>query len=376
MTNNGLKKIGILITSLRGGGAERIVSYLLNEGHQHYEFHLILLHDEIEYPLPETQNIKIVKLEGSTSSKYAGVLMIPVLGKNLKKYLIQNNVSTLLTLLNRPNLIACYAKKSGWSGKLIISERADTLAYYKSIRFGSFMISLVKYFYRYADVVTAISKGIAQSLQSLGINECQVIYNPVYVLPCTKDEKSSNTNFTFINVGRLEPQKNQSLLLRAFAELKNTQCRLFIVGRGFLLEQLQELASSLKIQDRVVFAGFQTDVRSWLTKSDCFVFSSDYEGFGNVIVEALNLGVPVISTDCPYGPREILAPETGALISDRIEFAPYGVLTPVASVVHLSNAMQEMIDNTEMRQKYCEISPARAADFDVKKVSRQYFDLF
>ncbi len=371
-----VKKVAIFITSLRGGGAERIVSYLLKEGCSKYEFHLILLHEEVEYSLPQTANVKVVKLDGGATSKYVGVLKTPILGRRLKEYLIDNNIPTLLTLLNRPNLIGCYVKKSGWGGKLIISERADTLAYYGSIRFGTIMTRLVKHYYRYADVVTVISKGIARSLQSLGIPKCKVIYNPVYISPCQEGERSNGSNFTFINIGRLEPQKNQALLLRAFAELPNNNCRLVIVGRGYLLGQLEELATSLGIESRVTFAGFQTDVRSWLNKSDCFVFSSDYEGFGNVIVEAMNLGVPVISTDCPHGPREILAPDTGSLIENGIESARYGLLTPVASVVHLAEAMQQMMANAALRTRYRKLSPERAADFDVNKISQQYFELF
>lgn len=373
-----MKKVAIFIISLRGGGAERIVSYLLNEGYKEYEFHLILLQKEIEYLLPETNNIKIVELGGESGSKFMEVLKIPFLARKLKKYLVENRIETLLTLLNRPNLIGCIAKKNGWQGKLIISERADTIAYYRSVAFGSFMIHMVKSFYCFADEVTVISKGIANSLQTLGIKDCIVIYNPIYISTHPGKERSASKSFTFISIGRLEPQKNHALLLKAFAELKNHDCELVIVGKGILLDQLKELASNLKIEDRVNFAGYQSNVNSWLDDSDCFVFSSDFEGFGNVIIEALNSGVPVISTDCPFGPREILAPETdtNTLIKDQIEIASYGILTPTESVEHMAEAMRQMMTNTVIRNKYRKIGPKRAADFDIKKIAKQYFELF
>lgn len=371
------KRVAILITSLRGGGAERIVSYLLGEGHFDYEFHLILLHMEIEYDLPVTDRIKVVKLEGDSISKYVGVLKIPFLGGKLKRYLVDNNISTLLTLLNRPNLIGCYAKKLGWTGKLIISERADTLAYYQSINFGFVMTTLVRCYYPYADLVTVISKGVANSLQSLGIKECKVIYNPVPAVTSLEYRKPSDSIFTFINVSRLEPQKNHALLLRSFAALGRSDCRLVIVGRGSLLRKLTLLAVKLGIQERVCFAGFQSDVGSWLSRADCFVFTSDYEGFGNVITEALSFGIPVISTDCPSGPREILAPDTdaGMRIKDCVEYARYGILTPVASVNFLVQAMQQMMSDQPLRTNYRQLSPERARDFDIGRISRQYFEL-
>ena len=372
------KKVAIFAVSLRGGGAERIISYLINEGCKQYEFHLILLHLDIEYKLPDTDDLKILELDGASESKYLGVIKIPLLAGKLKSYLVDNKIWTLLSFLSRPNLIACYAKQAGWQGKLIISERADTIAYYRSIRFGAVMIHLIKHFYRYANKITVISKGIARSLEGMGLQKCIVIYNPICVTNLDTNKTPDNSNFTFISIARLEPQKNHVLLIKAFSELKNENCNLVIVGKGFLLEQLKSLSVRLNIADKVYFAGFQLDVASWLKNSNCFVFSSDYEGFGNVILEAFNAGVPVISTDCPYGPREILAPDTDfdTLIQGYIEDAPYGILTPVASVIHLAEAMRLMKADNDLRNRYIERARARVADFDIKKIAPQYFELF
>ncbi len=151
-----MKKVAIFINSLRGGGAERIVSYLLREGHRQFEMHLILLQKEIEYEIPAAY-IKIVELEGAGASKFSSIFRMKALSQKLRNYLEENNIDTLLSLLNRPNLLSCRVKKSGWKGKLIISERADTIAYYKTIRFGWYMIHLVRKYYPYADEVTVIS---------------------------------------------------------------------------------------------------------------------------------------------------------------------------------------------------------------------------
>jgi N-acetylgalactosamine-N,N'-diacetylbacillosaminyl-diphospho-undecaprenol 4-alpha-N-acetylgalactosaminyltransferase len=283
----------------------------------------------------------------------------------------------MLSLLNRTNIVACYAKKIGWKGRLIISERADTVAYYSSIPFGSFMIRLVQKYYRFADTITVISKGIAHSLQTLGIGNCKVIYNPINISSCRRDVPRDKGPFMFTSIGRLEPQKNHKLLLRAFAKIDNMNCRLTIIGKGRLLKQLKKTAAALNIRDRVFFAGFQSDVGLWLKKSDCLVLSSDYEGFGNAIVEALDSGVAVISTDCHYGPREILAPETDINISlrNRHEVAHYGILTPVKDIACMTGAMNQMVSDADLRNRYKDLGPKRAADFDIKKIARQYFDL-
>ena len=373
-----MKKIAVFLISLRGGGAERIVSYLLNEGFKEFEFHLILLNKEICYQVPQKENIKIVELANYPSSKFLGVLAIPFLAYKLKKYLLENKIQTILSLLNRPNIISCYMKKMGWHGKLIISERVDTVGYYNFVYFGFFMIGLIKRYYRYADVVTVISKGIAHSLKKLGVLNCRLIYNPIYISQQASRKKSANKPFTFINIARLEQQKNHALLLNAFAELKNENCKLILVGKGKLLASLLKLSTKLDIEDKVEFVGHQSNLEPFLENADCFVFSSDFEGLGNVLIEALNAALPVISTDCPFGPREILAPDTDekVLVKDHIEIARYGLLIPVGSINHMAQAMRKMMTNATLRNQYSELAPERVADFDIKKIARQYFDLF
>ena len=372
-----MKKVAIFINSLRGGGAERIVSYLLNEGYEEFEFHLILLENEIVYEIPR-ESITIFQLEKKVSSGYINMFKMPALAKKLHTYLQENNIDTLLSLLNRPNLISCRVKKMGWKGKVIISERADTIAYYKTRRLGFLMLRLVRKYYPMADKVTVISAGIADSLKQLGINDSQVIYNPVHVATGKPTEVvKRNNHFTFINVARFDEQKNHKLLLEAFALLKNKECRLLLLGKGKLQQQMEELAKQLNIQDRVKFLGFQPDVNSYLQQSDCFVFSSDFEGLGNVIIEALNNGLPVISTDCPHGPREILDPATkGKIIADEIDLAKYGILVPVKRADLLGMAMDRMYTDKVMRENYARLSLERVKDFDIKKIARTYFDIF
>ena len=144
------------------------------------------------------------------------------------------------------------------------------------------------------------------------------------------------------------------------------------------MSSLKNLSTELGIHEKVQFTGFQSNIKYYLEKADCFVFSSDFEGLGNVLIEALNAGLPIISTDCPYGPREILAPHTDErlLLQDQIELAKYGLLTPAGNMNFLADAMRIMMTDASLRNNYRGLAHERASDFDIKTISKQYFDLF
>lgn len=370
-----MRKVAIFIQSLGAGGAERIVSYLLHEARGRFEVHLILLKDEIAYPVPEGTPVKVISLGGSAGAGPLGVLLTPLLARRLKAYLEAHGIETLLSLLNRPNLVAAHVKNLGWRGRVIVSERADTLAYYGSRRFGWLMIALVRRLYPRADVVTAISRGIGLSLGRLGVHDVRVIYNPIHPAPRVPPAKPGP--FTYITVGRLEPQKNQALLIRAFARLPDGDSRLILLGKGSLQGELVALAQSLGVAERVQFAGLQSDVGAWLDRAHCFVFSSDFEGFGNVLLEAMNAGLPIVSTDCPYGPREILAPGTdpARMLREGNEAAEFGILTPVGSAGDLAQAMETLRNDPALRERYWQAGARRVLDFDIKAIAEQYFEL-
>ena len=148
-------------------------------------------------------------------------------------------------------------------------------------------------------------------------------------------------------------------MLRAFAELKEPQARLMLIGNGPLETELKAFSRSLGIADRVIFPGFEPDPTPFYKTADLFVLSSDYEGFGNVIIEALACGTPVVSTDCPTGPAEILAN------------GKFGRLTPVDEV----GAFAEAIRETLLQDRRPEELRARARDFALEQAAQAYLDL-
>src|SRR5690606_26732556 len=134
---------------------------------------------------------------------------------------------------------------------------------------------------------------------------------------------------------------------------------LCILGEGEERPRLQALVDALGLDGRLLLPGYQSDPAPWYAHADLFVLSSDHEGFGNVIVEALEQGVPVVSTDCPSGPREIL------------EGGKYGTLVPVGDAAALASA----IDDALSREHNHDALKRRAQDFSVDKAADAYLDL-
>ena len=137
---------------------------------------------------------------------------------------------------------------------------------------------------------------------------------------------------------------------------------------------LKQKVSDLGMNDKVIFCGFDNNPFKYVSRSDCFVLSSDVEGFPNVLIEALACGKPVISTDCSSGPRELLAPATDLhhRAINNYEIGEYGILTPVNDVIALAAAMKKMYEDSALRNRFSEIAAGRAQQFDVDEI-KQYF---
>lgn len=166
-----------------------------------------------------------------------------------------------------------------------------------------------------------------------------------------------------ITVGRLAYQKDHVTLLRAFAlALRRVQARLVLVGQGPLHGELVTLAEELGISDKVLFAGWQENPFAWMANADLFVLSSRFEGFGNVVIEAMACGLPVVSTDCPSGPNEILANGDA------------GILVPVGDVHALADAICLVLENSELREQLADKSKRRAPEFDISMIGRRHLE--
>jgi len=231
-----------------------------------------------------------------------------------------------------------------------------------------YLKNLIRFTYPLASGVIAVSQGVKDDLCRLGnLSEkrVKVIYNPaaIGISPVRESSDTSDRlwgeGFTFhlLAVGRLSVEKDFRTLIKAFSLLpKSLKAKLIILGEGSSRKELEELVMQFGLTERVALPGFVVDPYPFFRSADLFVLSSEWEGFGNVIVEALECGLPVVSTDCPSGPSEIL------------EDGRYGRLVPVGDHVALAAAMVKSLSEEHDREALMK----RAKDFSVRKISDEY----
>jgi glycosyltransferase involved in cell wall biosynthesis len=220
------------------------------------------------------------------------------------------------------------------------------------------------------DGVVAVSNGAAEALGAVaGLPRDKIIaiHNPIVGASAAYSNRQSlpeawaeGTHDKLLAVGTLKPIKNYPMLLNALVRLRETRdARLLILGEGEERRRLEELVADLGLGDAVAMPGFAADTRPFYAAADLFVLSSAGEGLPTVIVEALEQGIPVVSTDCPSGPREIL------------EDGKYGTLVPVGDVDALARAMDAALNREHDRAAL----KRRAQDFSVDKAADAYLDL-
>ncbi len=368
------KKIGIFLYSMGAGGAERVVSVLLPELLRRYEVTLFLMNDTLFYPVPD--GVEIVWLERSRPDEagWRKLLKLPRLARRLKRRCEARRIETLFCLMNRPNYIGALARAMGWPGRLILGERGTPSLQYAGSSFQARANRwLIRTLYPQADRITTNSHGARIDLQKrFGVPAAKlsVLYNPFDLeaieARCSPEAKEAGT-FVFVTVGRLDEGKNHRLLIEAFAKIRDERMRLWIVGDGPLRGELEALARRTA-EDAVRFFGTR-DPFGVLAAADTFVFGSRREGLPNVLIEALACGLPVVSTDCRSGPREILAEESDYETPTRgFRKARYGILVEEDSVTAMAAAMKEVYNNRLLRENLMKNARSRARDFDKSRI--------
>lgn len=349
--------------SLGGGGAEKVfvklAGYFSAAG---FEIDFVLARKEGVFlnHLPEKAAIFGLGRERGLRS------IIP-----LMKYLRKERPDCLISAMSHCNAAAIWAKVFSKGGfRLLTTEHIHYSLALKNKNF--FTRKLVSFFlrqtYKKAERMIAVSTGIKDDLvRSLKIHpdRIRVIYNPAYdesVISRSKEE--INHPFfgsrVILGAGRLTAQKDFKTLIEAFkiVKRKRENIKLIILGEGEERKRLEELIDKLGLKEYVSMPGFVENPYPYMRKASVFALSSRWEGFGVVLVEALACGTPVVSTDCPSGPAEILAN------------GKFGKLVPPADPGKIADAIIETLD-----QKFePDTLAARARDFSVGKTARQYLE--
>lgn len=314
-----------------GGGAERvaleIIRDLLAAGHQ---VDLVLARATGALMPLVPRQVRVVDLE--VSRVLAAIWPLVRYFRRERPDAVQVSMWPLTTMAILAHRLA------GSKARLVTS---DHIAFAQASWWDTLPIRLTAGpLYRLADVRVSVSEGAARDLAALtGLlrDRFEVIYNPISPpgeirsTPAV-EELWGGAGARIITVGSLKPQKNHALLLRAFACLERKDARLMILGEGPLRGDLERLAAELGIADHVILPGFALDPWPYYASASLFVLSSDYEGFANVVLEALAVGLPVVSTDCQSGPAEIL------------DHGRFGTLVPVGDEAALADAMQRALD--------------------------------
>jgi glycosyltransferase involved in cell wall biosynthesis len=335
-----LERLAIYLPALYGGGAERTMLKLAcGMSARGYPVDLVLARARGPYLDLVPESVRLIDLHAPRDI----LSLLP-----LVRYLRQERPDVLLSGLHT-NIIALWAR---WLARVptrvVISERSTFSQYVKHLSADIrvwIMPQLARWFYPWADSIVTVSQGVADDLRVLmrSSDTCiQAIYNPV-VTPELRAQVQADLDHPWfrageppvvLSIGRLTSQKDYPLLIKAFSRvLKTHQARLLILGEGEERLALNNLIQELGLDKYVSMPGFVSNPLPYIVRSTAFVLSSQFEGLPGVLIEAMYCGIPLISTDCPSGPREILAD------------GEYGRLVPVGDADALSVAICDALDN-------------------------------
>jgi glycosyltransferase involved in cell wall biosynthesis len=361
-----LESVAIFLPNLAGGGAEKVnillASQFVDAGIK-VTFVLQSKTGELLEKVP--QGARIISFDRPRTLACVGPLA---------RFLEREQPDVLLSNMGHNNVVSVWAAKLARSPTRVIAIQHSAISletkHMKSWQ-HKILPTLYKLFLPWAHAVVAVSNGVADDLTATtGFPRKRItsIHNPVIVSDfetlamATTDHGwlADDAPPYILSVGRLTQQKDHATLIRAFAEISSkTPARLLILGDGEMRAELNDLVKQLGLSDRVCLAGFYQNPIPFMRKAALLVLSSRYEGFGNVIVEALACGTPIVSTDCPYGPKEIL------------ESGYYGRLVPVGDAQALANA----ILNTLNEPPRAQLLKARGQTFTVDRAFYHYMKL-
>lgn len=364
-----MKKILFYMYNLGGGGAERtIVNIINNLDKEKYEVVLVISSNQnTDYLDLINNNTKIINLN---VERHRYVI------RKLSKVIRDEKPDLLFSTLNMNNIILMLARLLSFKRIPTIIRVANNMTLSGE---NSLLNKIAVYiFYNFfANKVVALSKGVKDDLISnfkVNKDKIKVIYNPVDLNLINKlknkpivSEKIflEENKKLIIAVGRLAKIKDYPTLLRAFKKVvTKNNVKLLILGKGPEENKLKNMCKEMGIENKVIFLGFKDNPYKYMSIADVFVLSSKSEGFAHVVVEAMAIGIPVISSNCNSGPPEIIG-------NNR-----YGILFPVGDHDQLAKELDELLNDQSKANNYVKKGYQRANFFDAHAIVQEYENLF
>lgn len=350
------KKIAIITGSLLTGGAEAMVAQLATHiNRSKYEVKVICIYKSVDSPIEQLlaeNNIETVFLNK---------------GDN-KDYRIFFKVFKVLNVY-KPDVVHSHLSGAIYSYPWFLFHKTRLLHTLHTVpekEFSKFIQKFLKFYYKIgkAKLVTVSPVNHLSASQYYGLSEKKVgmIFNPVNLNKYYKNSIPKK-DFTFINVGRQDGNKNQKLIISAMSEIlkENDNIKLILVGDGDKNQDLRKLSRELDIESQIIFTGITKDVETYLAMSDVYIQSSRYEGLPLSILEAMAAGLPIIST------------KVGG-ISDIV--TNNGILIPDNNITELTRAMKKLIENRNLRETMSENSIKNVKKYDSSIMADKYCELY
>ena len=354
-------KILVVVPTLLGGGAERVVSILTKEWEKSHQVTLVLF-DASSRDYDYGGRIVDLRLP---ASDYLLMKICNYIGRTIRLYRVlrRERSDRILSFLERANFPSIAAAiMAGCRNRLYVSVRGDPswLPFIYRI--------LLPWIYRIPAGVIAVSEGVKCRLESMRVpaKRISVIPNPISGTAKDAVERKSvppPVDRFILAVGRLSWEKGFDRLLTAFHALDQSDVHLVILGRGAEESALVVLARKLGIEKHVHFPGYVTDVENWYRNAECLVLSSRHEGWPNVLIEAMANGCPVVSFDCKYGPSEI------------IDHGENGLLVPEGDVEELEKAINRILGDDGLRRSLAAKAMERVGMLDAKEIALRWLQV-
>ncbi|PKL70605.1 MAG: hypothetical protein CVV30_04435 [Methanomicrobiales archaeon HGW-Methanomicrobiales-1] len=376
----------MLITSLAGGGAERVASELSLNLDSQIQRQIVILTNEVSY----ASNKPPISLDFNfRSPKILSILWAFLFGTlKYRKLMVEHKPEISMSFLTLDNFINILANLRNKRIKTILQVHIALSMKFRDSILDEIAKHLITILYNRADLIIAVSEGVKQELiHEFKINPeiVKVIYNPndIEKIKILADQPVNDEWFNgdipiIFNLGRLTEQKGQWHLIRAFSKTREVvSCKLVIRGNGNLKPYLEKLVLNLDLSSDVKFLDWQDNPYKYLSKASIFVSSSLWEALPYSIIEAMACGCPIIASDCKYGPREILSDGKFGILTSPLDGIMYSALDPLTpQEIELSNMMVDIIRNRELRLRYSRTGIVRSNDFNLNISTEAYSSVF